>query len=80
MSQIQMKGVIMDKPKESVFVRHKDEVAMYHMLLGPVNGALLMSLAILSDVQEMANDDRIRQEVNEAKELIASSLNFLLKS
>lgn len=65
----------------SVFERHKADITHYQRLFGVVVGSLMYAASILSDVQEMsAGDERIRQELNEAKELIGAAVDFELKS
>jgi len=64
----------------SVFERHGEEISLYQEITGPVNGGIIFAMAILSDAQEMTDPSDILQEVNEAKELLASVLDFLLKS
>lgn len=64
----------------SVFERHGEEISLYQEITGPVNGGIIFAMAILSDAQELTDPSDILQEVNEAKELLASVLDFLLKS
>lgn len=65
----------------SVFDRHKAELTIYQRLFGVVAGSLLYAAGILSDVQEMRNGDKvIMQELNEAKELLGTVINFQLNS
>ena len=64
----------------SVFERHGEEIRLYQKITGPVNGGIMAAMAILSEAQEMADPDDILQEVNEAKEVLTSVLDFLLKS
>jgi len=65
---------------ESVFVRHSEQVMFYERVLGPVDGGIVFAMAILSDAQEMTDPDDIREQVGEAKELLAAALDFHLKS
>jgi hypothetical protein len=65
----------------SVFDRHKAEVTIYQRLFGVVAGSLLYAAGILSDVQEMRNGDAaVVQELNEAKELLVTAMQFAGKS
>lgn len=64
----------------SVFERPGDEISLYQQITGRVNGSILYAMATLSDAQEMTDPSDILQEVNEAKEVLTSVLDFLLKS
>jgi len=65
----------------SVFEKHKADITLYQRLFGVVVGSLIYAAGILSDVQEMRSDDVfVLQELNEAKELLGSAINFQLKS
>lgn len=62
----------------SVFERHKADIELYEATAPSGNlparetGRLLFAMAILSDVQEMVPHPSVVEELNEAKELIAS--------
>ena len=64
----------------SVFENHGNEIHLFQQMMGMSNGAILYAISILSDAQEMTERDDIHRALNEAKELLASELDFRLKS